>query len=103
VTLRVENPVIESQKHVPFEVRFVNTGHGCDFYNLFFISRTLPPGQIALYDGNHKYIGDLMTWQSMSFRGESWDDWTFIPAGCSIQFTLNLRELPKTRFFRLSS
>jgi hypothetical protein len=92
VTLSVENPVIKAEDSLSTKVCLVNTGKPWDFYNPCFTPRMPPPGQIALYDSNHKYLCEIIPFVSYSFIGESWDDWMFLPGGgCSFEFPMNLR------------
>jgi hypothetical protein len=92
VTLSIENPVIKAGEHISIKVCFVNTGKSWDFYNPFFTSRIPLPAQIALYDSDHNYICDLMSFYVGSVIGMSWDDWTFLPGGgCSFTFPTNLK------------
>jgi hypothetical protein len=92
VFLTATNSSIEAGDSILMEVRFVNNGMGRDFFNPYLNPYTLPFGQIALYDGNRRYLGDLMSWSAMSYRGISKDNWTFIPGGGSyIGFTMSVK------------
>lgn len=90
-TLSIDNPVIEAGKSISMEVHFLNQGMGRDFLNPFFLQRNSNPGQIALYDGDHNYIGDLLMFHSGSAILSSFDQWTFIPNGGSVGMTLQVR------------
>ncbi|MDR3561407.1 MAG: hypothetical protein P4N59_08210 [Negativicutes bacterium] len=92
VTLTANNFSIKAGESISMDLRLVNTGMSRDFFNPYFNPYTLPPAQIALYDGNHNYLGDLMSWINISYRGISWDDWTFVPGGGSyIGFTMTVK------------
>lgn len=81
VTISADNPVIKAGERVSLEVRLVNTGMGRDFFNPYFKPLIGAPAQIALYDGNRRYLGNLLSWVSGSAASFSWDDFTFIPGG----------------------
>lgn len=86
--LKLETPVIKAGERISIKLRFVNTGHSWDFYNLFLNSRIPQPAQIALYDSNHNYLFEIIP-RTSSVIGMSWDDWTYLPGGgCSVEFPM---------------
>ena len=63
------------------DIRFYNNGGGEYFYNPFF-NRLIPlPAQLAIFDSEKKYLGDLIAWQGGSQVGVSASCWTSIPSG----------------------
>jgi hypothetical protein len=104
-TLSVEKTVISSKDDFLVEIRFFNTGEGRYFFNPFFDSLIARPAQIALYDSNHNYIGNLIESYSGSMKLTSSEDWIFIPTRAStgiemqLKPTVNLRSIPPGDYY----
>src|SRR5262245_21879898 len=47
-------------------------------YNWQFIRLKPLPGQLAIYDADKRYLGDLIAWIGGSQSGISSDDWSFL-------------------------
>lgn len=69
-------------------------------YNWQFISLKPLPGQLAIYDVNKQYIGDLIAFDGGSQAGISDDDWTFLYGESHIGKPLGFRAglVPNTRY-----
>jgi len=57
---------------------FFNTNGSYWIYNWQFISLIPLPGQLALYDSEKHYVGDLIQWEGGSRKGVGDDDWLFL-------------------------
>jgi hypothetical protein len=77
--LTVETTKIEIGKKFTIEIRFVTKGVGAYYYNPFFMLFVPLPAQLAIFDSNEKYIGDLIPRGGPSRRTISSSDWFFIP------------------------
>src|SRR5688572_23348985 len=77
---------------LPFEIQieFHNVGEGNEFYNPFFDRTVAAPAQLAIYDSEKKYLGDLLYKEPSSNRNLDSRDWTFVPKGGFIGIKLNL-------------
>jgi hypothetical protein len=62
----------------------INVGAFCPLYNPFFNGLILPPGQLAIYDENKKYLMNLTHRSGGSRRGTSRGDWVFMYGGSFI-------------------
>lgn len=69
-------------------------------YNWQFMRLKPLPGQLAIYDSNKKYIGDLIAFTEGSQAGISDDDWTFLYGGARVGMALGFRAglVPNTKF-----
>ena len=79
--LSVEKQEIVAGERFSVDIRFVNDSGGWFFYNPFF-SRLLPvPGELVLYDSDHKYVKGFLDFKGGSRRGVKSSDWVLIPSG----------------------
>ena len=66
------------------DVRFLNGGAGDDFYNPFLRGQTPLPARLAIFNSDHKYLGDLITREESPRGTLRVEDWTFIPTLCYV-------------------
>lgn len=65
-----------------FSVKYtINVSVYCPLYNPFFNPLIPPPGQLAIYDENKKYVMNLMNRMGGSRRSPSRGDWVFMYGG----------------------
>ena len=77
-TLKAEQPSVQIGKFLTVDISFFNTSGGDYFYNPFFCRLIPLPAQLALYDSQKKYVGDLIEWLDGSQRPVLSSDWTFV-------------------------
>src|SRR5208283_2130873 len=58
--LTAKNPVTQGGGFLILELSFHNTGASATFYNPFFDLRIPPPAELAVFDSDKRYIGDLL-------------------------------------------
>ncbi|HZF00502.1 MAG TPA: hypothetical protein VE344_01260 [Methylomirabilota bacterium] len=88
-TLTIEKTTIQSGQLFSIDVKFFNNSGGDYFYNPFF-DRLIPlPAQLAIYDNDKKYLGDLIEFEGGSQRMVGANDWTRISSLCYVGATLN--------------
>jgi len=83
-TLSVENPTVQSGKSFPIDIRFFNNSGGSYFYNPFFDGLIPLPAQLAIYDSQKIYLGDLIADEGGSQKVGSEDEWIYIPSLCYV-------------------
>jgi len=72
------------------EIEFHNAGEGRQFYNLFF-NRGIPlAAQLAIFDSEKRYLGDLLYRKQISRKSIEPSDWTYIPSGSYVGIKLDL-------------
>lgn len=77
-TLMVEKSTVKLGEKFTVDIRFFNSGCGDDFYNTFFNPLIPFPAQLAIYDGDKKYLGDLLAWEKFSQISVTASNWTSI-------------------------
>jgi hypothetical protein len=81
--LVADKPAVRNWEEFSLEYHYCNTGPRCGFYNPFLeIGRTLY-AELAIYDGQRKYVGDL-TGHPLSTSGPSSNDIVLVPTGSSV-------------------
>lgn len=84
---------------------FRNTNGSYWVYNCFF-NRLVPlPGELAIYDSNKEYIGDLIRFEGGSRKGVSDADWLFLYGGSHVGTGIGFRAgyVPLTKFGSMGS
>lgn len=79
---------------------FYNTSGSYWVYNCFF-NRLIPlPGQLAIYDSNKEYIGDLLRREGGSQKGIEDGDWLFLYGGSHVGASVGFRAgyVPMTKY-----
>ena len=87
------------------EYSFYNTNGSYWVYNCF-LNRLIPsPGQLAIYDSNKEYIGDLLRFEGGSQRGVGNGDWLFLYGGSHVGTSIGFRAgyVPLTKFGSMGS
>ena len=87
------------------EYSFYNTSGSYWVYNCFF-NRLIPlPGQLAIYDSNKEYIGDLLRFEGGSQKGVADGDWLFLYGGSHVGTNIGFRAgyVPLTKFGSMGS
>ena len=65
------------------DIRFLNSGAGGEFYSPFLSGQTPLPARLAIFNSDHKYLGDLFDREGVQRRAMlSAEDWTFVPTLC---------------------
>ena len=100
VSIKLDDPILERGESYSVEYTFHVTNSSYDVYNWQFISLIPLPGQLAIYDANKKYIGDLIAFTQGSRRGVSDDDWIFLYGGTRVGRVLGFRagSVPMTAY-----
>jgi hypothetical protein len=100
VSIQSEKDVV--RKGDVYSVRYtfhvVNSSYAV--YNWQFISLKPLPGQLALYDSNKQYLGNLIAFAGGSQVGISDDDWTFFYGETFVGKPLGFRAglIPNTKY-----
>jgi hypothetical protein len=79
--LEVKDPVLRRGRQFTIRITFHNNGGGASFFNPFFNRLIDLPAQLAIFDSQKEYIGNLLNWEGGSRRTPGRDDWTFIWSG----------------------
>jgi hypothetical protein len=90
-SLELSTNIVTIGESCEADVLFTNLASGDTFYNPFFGGLTYLPAELALYDVNHNYQGDLWRWFTGSWIGPRPDDWVFVPTGGRIGFRRSVR------------
>ena len=100
VTIKISDPVLQRGERYSIEYTFHVTNSSYAVYNWQFIRLKPLPGQLAIYDSNKKYIGDLIAFTEGSQTGVSDDDWTFLYGGARVGSALDFRagSVPNTKY-----
>jgi hypothetical protein len=61
------------------DFRFFNRSIADEFYNPFLRGQTPLPARLAIFNSDHKYLGDLITPDEVPRQALSAQDWTFVP------------------------
>ena len=77
VTIQSERDLIRKGDIYSLRYTFHVVNSSYAVYNWQFISLKPLPGQLAIYNSNKEYIGDLIAFVAGSQAGISDDDWTF--------------------------
>lgn len=79
---------------------FYNTNGSFWVYNGFFNALIPLPGQLAIYDSNKEYIGDLIRREGGSRRGPGDADWLFLYGGSLVGTNIGFRTgyVPGTKY-----
>lgn len=84
---------------------FYNTGAAYRVYNCFF-NRLIPlPGQLAIYDSNKEYVGDLIRFEGGSQRRVEDDDWLLLYGGSHVGANIGFRAgyVPQTKYWNMEN
>src|SRR5262245_11608427 len=79
--LEVKDPVLRRGREFTTQITFHNTGGGAYFFNPFFNRLIDLPAQLAIFDSQKEYIGNLLHWEGGSRRTPERNDWTYIWGG----------------------
>ena len=101
INIKIVDSVLERGELYPVEYTFHVTNSSYWVYNWQFVSLLPLPGQLAIYDANKKYIGDLIAFTQGSRRGASEDDWSFLYGGARVGSALGFRagSVPGTKYY----
>jgi hypothetical protein len=83
-TITVDKPAVALGAKFEVDIRFRNGGGGDDFYNPFFNHLVPLPARLAIFDSQHKYLGDLLRWEGGSRRSPGINEWAWIPGECYV-------------------
>jgi hypothetical protein len=84
VTIAVDKQSARLGELFSVDIRFLNSGGGDEFYNPFLRGQIPLPAGLAIFNSDHKYLGDLIEPEEASRLTPSADDWTFIPSLCYV-------------------
>ena len=77
VTIKADSRTLKRDQSHRIKYTFHSLG-SYDVYNWQF-NRLLPlPGQLAIYDADRRYLGNLIAFRSGSQKGISREDWSFL-------------------------
>jgi hypothetical protein len=79
--LEVKDPVLRLGQQFTIQITFHNTGGGAYFFNPFFNRLIDLPAQLAIFDSQKEYIGNLLYWEEGSRRTPGRSDWAYILDG----------------------
>ena len=83
-TIAVDKSSVTLGEKFSVDIRFLNGSSGSHFYNPFFQGLVPLPARLAIYNADHKYVGDLLFWEGGSRKTITTDDWNFVPGGCYV-------------------
>jgi len=100
LSIKIAEPVLRRGERYSIEYGFHVTNSSYAVYNWQFIALKPLPGQLAIYDSNKKYVGDLIAFSGGSQVGVSDDDWTFLYGGARVGTALGFRagSVPNTKY-----
>jgi hypothetical protein len=79
--LDVKDPVLRRGQEFTTQITFHNTGGGAYFFNPLFNRLIDLPAQLAIFDSQKEYIGNLLYREVGSIRTPGPYDWTYILGG----------------------
>jgi hypothetical protein len=84
---------------------FYNTSGSYWVYNWNFVRLVPLPGQLAIYDSDKKYIGDLIQWEGGSQKAVADRDWLFLYDGSHVGTAIAFRAgyVPMTKYGSMNS
>ncbi len=87
--LTVAPSAIKLGEKFSIDIRFINRGVTAHFFNPFFKPLILPhPAQLAIFDGEKRYLGDLLAWPGGSVSVTTSREWTYIPTDAYVGVVL---------------
>jgi len=96
--LQVETPTLIRGKTFTCRVTFNNSREGRYFYNPFFNNWIDLPAQLAVFDRNREYIGNLF-WQADLKMARGPEDWVYVGKGfVGTSFKMIAGHVPGTRY-----
>jgi hypothetical protein len=103
--LTVKEPRLRRGELSSVDYTFYNTNGGYWVYNWNFIRLVPLPGQLAIYNSDKKYIGDLIQWEGGSQKGVGDSDWLFLYGGSHVGTSITFRVgyVPSTKYGNMSS
>lgn len=76
-------------ERIKVNVRFEASGLDMEIFNPFFNQLSVMPAELAVFDSNKQYLGDLLQRNVGSFRGPTADEWINIRGGGSVGVTFD--------------
>ena len=100
VTIQSEKDVIRKGETYSLRYTFHVINSSYAVYNWQFVSLKPLPGQLAIYDSNKQYLGNLSAFTGGSQAGISDDDWTFFYGETFVGKPLAFRAglIPNTKY-----
>src|SRR5262245_41055627 len=100
VEIAIKGTTLRRGELAALDYTFFNTNGSYWVYNWQFSSLIPLPGQLAIYDSEKHYIGDLIQWEGGSRKGAGDDDWLFLYGGCHIGRAIGFRTgyVPLTKY-----
>ena len=104
VELRLEKLRLRRGELYDAQFIFYNTNSSYWVYNPFFNRLILLPGQLAIYDADKKYVGELK-FDTGSQRSPGDTDWVFLWGGSHIGTRIGFRAgyLPGTKYWNMNN
>lgn len=100
VQIVIENATLRRGEAATVDFTFFNTNGSYWVYNWRFMRLIPLPGQLAIYDSEKHYIGDLIKWERGSRKGVGDDDWLFLVGPCHFGEPIGFRVgyVPLTKY-----
>lgn len=105
VEISLDKTILQKGELTGVNFRFTNTNSAYPIYNWQFM-RLLPlPGQLAIYDADKRYIGDLIAFECCSQTAASLADWTYLYGGSYVGASLGFHAgyVPGTKYGSMSN
>jgi len=83
-TIAVDKETVALGEPFSVDIRFLNRGAGDEFYNPFLGGGLPRPAILAIFNSEHKYLGDLIQREETSRVKLGLEDWTFVPTLCYV-------------------
>jgi hypothetical protein len=83
-TITVDRQSVPLGEPFSVDIRFVNSGAGDEFYSPFLGGGMARPAILAIFNSDHKYLGDLIEREEAARATLSLQDWTFVPSLCYV-------------------
>src|SRR5436853_5641939 len=100
VEITLDETVLHQGEWYGVYFRFTNTNSSYNVYNWQFVSLIPLPGQLAIYDSNQDYLGDLIAFEMGSRKSPGANDWTFLYGGSNVGRSVGFRagRVPLTKY-----
>lgn len=96
VEISLDQTVLQKGERYYIDYKFTNTGGGYSIYNWQFMEGIGLPGQLAIYDADKNYIGDLSAVFFVSRGRAQLTDWIYLRGGSYVGKSLGFR-VPMTK------
>lgn len=100
IEIALDQTVLQRGEQYAVNYKFTNTNSSYPIYNWQFMRLIPLPGQLAIYDADKKYIGDLIAFECCSQSSARLADWTYLYGGSYVGASLGFHAgyVPMTKY-----